>query len=270
MLRTRVLTACVLGLILLAGLFLTPPWAASAAFGVVFAIGAWEWAGFGGLAGALGRIVYTAGIVLLLLLAWRETQNPRYLLLLLTAACLWWAVAFAWVCIAPNRQSRALTLLCGVFVLVPSCIALARLLAVVRGFARGPEAVLCLVLLVVASDIGAYFAGRRFGRLKLAPQVSPSKTWEGAAGGLVFVALVSWVGARVFGLPALATVCFGCAIGLISIVGDLTESMFKRSAGLKDSGRLLPGHGGMLDRIDSVTAAAPLYALGLFGSGVLA
>ncbi len=126
------------------------------------------------------------------------------------------------------------------------------------------------MLLVVASDVGAYFAGRKFGRLKLAPHVSPSKTWEGAAGGLLSVALLAWVGALVFGLPALATICFGCAIGLISIVGDLTESMFKRSAGLKDSGGLLPGHGGMLDRIDSVTAAAPLYALGLFGSGVLA
>jgi phosphatidate cytidylyltransferase len=165
---------------------------------------------------------------------------------------------------------RILTLFCGALVLVPAFIALARLLSVVQGIAHGPEAVLCLVLLVVASDVGAYFAGRKYGRLKLAPQVSPSKTWEGAAGGLLFVALLAAAGALIFGLPMIATVAFGCAIGLISIVGDLTESMFKRSAGLKDSGRLLPGHGGMLDRIDSVTAAAPLYALGLFSSGVLA
>jgi phosphatidate cytidylyltransferase len=127
-----------------------------------------------------------------------------------------------------------------------------------------------LVLLVISADIGAYFAGRRWGRRKLAPRVSPGKTWEGALGGLGMVALMAWGGAWYFGLAPLPTVLFGVAVGVSSIVGDLTESMFKRAAGLKDSGALLPGHGGLLDRIDSVTAAAPLYALGLFGSGVLA
>ena len=128
---------------------------------------------------------------------------------------------------------------------------------------------LAVVLLVIAADIGAFFVGRQFGRRKLAPRVSPGKTWEGAVGGLCAVALVAWLGARSFGFSTGLSVGFGCAIGVFSVIGDLTESMFKRAAGLKDSGVILPGHGGILDRIDSATAAAPLYALSLFGSGVI-
>jgi len=146
----------------------------------------------------------------------------------------------------------------------------ARLQLASRGRIHGPEILFLLLLLVIGADIGAFFAGRSFGRRKLAPRVSPGKTWEGAIGGLAAVALIAWAGAAYLGLPIGAGVAFGCAVGIFSIVGDLTESMFKRAAGLKDSGALLPGHGGMLDRIDSVTAAAPLYALGLFGSGVIA
>jgi phosphatidate cytidylyltransferase len=270
MLRTRIFTAIVLACVLLAGLFLLPaPWAA-AAFGAVFTFGAWEWGGFGALRGAAARVAYAAGIALALLLAWRWTANPAHLPWLLGAACVWWLCAWLWLLAAPTRHHPLLSLLCGLPVLVPACIALARLLAATHGFAPGPQIVLWLVLLVIASDIGAYFAGRRFGRLKLAPHVSPGKTWEGALGGLAVVALVAWGGAAYFKLPRLEAVVFGCAVGIFSIIGDLTESMFKRGAGLKDSGALLPGHGGLLDRIDSVTAAAPLYALGLFSSGVIA
>jgi phosphatidate cytidylyltransferase len=161
-------------------------------------------------------------------------------------------------------------LLCGLPVLVPAFIALARLQVTTMEFARGPQIVLWLVLMVIFADIGAYFTGRRWGRRKLAPRVSPGKTQEGALGGLSMAALAGWGGAVYFGFPPLAAVGFGCAVGVFSIIGDLTESMFKRAAGLKDSGALLPGHGGLLDRIDSVTAAAPLYALGLFGTGVIA
>ncbi len=130
---------------------------------------------------------------------------------------------------------------------------------------------LWLLLLVIAADIGAFFAGRELGRRKLAPRVSPGKTWEGRAGRAARRSRWSpGAGRRISGWPSLPCVAFGCLVGIFSVVGDLTESMFKRSAGLKDSGALLPGHGGVLDRIDSVTAAAPLYALGLFGSGAIA
>ncbi len=270
MLRTRVLTAAVLACILLAGLFLMPPPWAVVAFGAVFTIGAWEWAGFGALRGRAARLAYAAGAALLMLAAWRWTATPGHLMLLLGAACAWWVIAFAWLALAPNRNHSTLALACGLPVLVPAFIALARLQVATQGFARGPQIVLWLVLLVIAADIGAYFAGRSLGRRKLAPRVSPGKTLEGALGGLTMLALVAWAGAVHFGLSPLTVVVFGCAVGVFSIIGDLTESMFKRAAGLKDSGALLPGHGGLLDRIDSVTAAAPLYALGLFGSGMIA
>jgi phosphatidate cytidylyltransferase len=270
MLKTRILTAVVLACILLAGLFLLPPAWAAAAFGAVFTIGAWEWAGFGALTGAGSRAAYAAGIALLLLLAWTWTAEPQHLEVLLRLACAWWVIALVWLLAAPARHHRLLTLLCGLPVLVPAFTAVARLLVTTQGVASGALAVLWLVLLVIAADIGAYFAGRSLGKRKLAPHVSPGKTWEGALGGLAMVILVAGSGAAHFGLEPLATVAFGCSVGIFSIIGDLTESMFKRAAGLKDSGALLPGHGGLLDRIDGFTAAAPLYALGLFGSGVIA
>lgn len=269
MLRTRILTAAVLACMLLAGLFLLPaPWAVFC-FGAVFIIGAWEWGGFGALQGVASRAAYAAGVGLLLLLTWRWTADRQHLLLLLDAACAWWVIALLWLSLAPSRHHPALALVCGLPVLVPAFVSLARLDASSGGLARGPQLVLWLVLLVIAADIGAYFAGRSMGKRKLAPRVSPGKTWEGALGGLLMVALVAWLGALHFGMALPSTLLFGCAVGIFSIVGDLTESMFKRAAGLKDSGTLLPGHGGLLDRIDSVTAAAPLYALGLFGSGVI-
>jgi phosphatidate cytidylyltransferase len=269
MLRTRILTGCILGALLLLGLFLLPPFWAVLAFGAVFTIGAWEWAGFGMLRGTAARAIYAVAVALVLLLSWRWTGDSGHLIILLSAACGWWVVAFLWLAFAPGRHRPALTLLCGLAVLVPAFVALARLQISTPGPARGPFIVLWLVLMVCAADIGAYAAGRAFGQRKLAPRVSPGKTWEGALGGLALVVLVAWGGAAYFALPPLGAVAFGCGVGIFSIIGDLTESMFKRAAALKDSGTLLPGHGGLLDRIDSVTAAAPLYALGLFGSGVL-
>ena len=270
MLKKRILTAVVLACALLLVLFAMPPRWAVLVFGAVFTLGAWEWAGFGELRAVAARIGYALGIAALLGLFWWWSADRANLLILFSCACVWWIIAFLWLTLAPGRHQPLLALLSGLPVLVPSFVALARLQVAQHGFASGPQAVLWLLLMVIGADIGAFFAGRNFGRLKLAPRVSPSKTWEGALGGMATVAAVAWVGAAHFGLSAAPTVAFGCSVGIFSIVGDLTESMFKRSAGLKDSGVLLPGHGGVLDRFDSVTAAAPLYALGMFGSGVLA
>src|SRR5690606_17335644 len=133
----------------------------------------------------------------------------------------------------------------------------------VRLHEHGPAVMLFLLLLVVAADVGAYFAGRRFGRNKLAPRVSPGKTWEGVIGGLLGAALIALAGGAWFGVPLVPFVALCVVAVLASIVGDLTESLFKRHAGVKDSGTLLPGHGGVLDRVDSVTAAAPVFLIGL-------
>jgi phosphatidate cytidylyltransferase len=269
MLRTRVITGLVLGALLLSILFLLPPLWTVLAWGAVFVIGAWEWAGFGALHAPAARAAYTVAVALLLFGAWQWSAEPSHLLTLFSIAVAWWLLAFIWLMVAPTRHKPWLALLCGLPVLVPAFVALGRMQTSVDGFARGPLIVLWLTVMVCAADVGAYFAGRAFGRHKLAPRVSPGKTWEGAAGGLAAVALVSWGGAVYFGLPVPALVAFGVSIATVSVIGDLTESMFKRAAALKDSGGILPGHGGLLDRLDSVTAAAPLYALGLFGSGVI-
>lgn len=270
MLRLRVLTAAVLAAVLLIGLFVLPPRATVLAFGAVLALGAREWARFGALETMRARLGYAAALVLLWALAWRLTENLGALLVLLSIACAWWSAAFLWLLLAPERHRSSLALLCGVPVLVPAFVALGRLEIANHGTVRGPQIVLWLILLVIAADIGAFFVGRRFGQRKLAPRVSPGKTWEGLIGGLIAVATVAAAAAFYLDLAIGPCVAFGCAVGIFSVVGDLTESMFKRGAGLKDSGKLLPGHGGLLDRIDSITAAAPFYALGLFASGALA
>jgi phosphatidate cytidylyltransferase len=257
MLKTRILTAAVLGCLLLAGLFLLPAAWTVLGFGAVFSIGGWEWASFGALKGG-ARIVYALGIAALEFLAWQWAEDPAHLVRLMAATCVWWVIALGWLTLAPGRHRPSL--ICGVPVLVPAFVALSSLQ--VQGVAGvpGPQLVLSLVFLVISADIGAYFVGRSFGRHKLAPRVSPGKTWEGAAGGLALVALVAWGCAAYAQIPAAPFVAVGLAVGVFSIIGDLTESMFKRASGLKDSGVLLPGHGGLLDRVDSVTAAAPLYA----------
>jgi phosphatidate cytidylyltransferase len=269
MLKSRILTALVLALALLAVLFWLPEHWSVLAFGVTFTVGAWEWAGFGALHGTAARVGYAIVIALLLLFSWLWTRELENALILMAAACAWWIVAFLWLALNPMWRQPVLALFCGIPVLVPAFAALARLQVASHGFARGPDVVLWLLLLVFAADIGAFFAGRSLGRLKLAPRVSPGKTWEGAAGGLIMVMLVAWAGAVHFSLTVPFMLAFGCGVGVFSIVGDLTESMFKRAASLKDSSALLPGHGGLLDRLDSITAAAPLYALGLFGSGAI-
>lgn len=269
MLKQRVITALILAACLLAVLFVLPPLVAALVLAAAICVGAWEFAAFGGLTDPKARLVYSLGIGLLLVAVSLGCREAPQRIVVYLVACLWWVAACVWLMLAPTWRRPMWVLACGVLVLVPCFLAIADVQSAAGGRVRGPQAVLWMLAWIFSADIGAYFAGRAFGRLKLAPLISPGKTWEGVIGGVLFSVLIGAAGARWFDLPLLPVVSFGVALIAASIVGDLTESMFKRGAGLKDSGGLLPGHGGVLDRIDSVTAAAPLFALGLHACGAL-
>jgi phosphatidate cytidylyltransferase len=261
--RSRVLTALGLAVLLIAVLFLGSRGVTTAAFGLVVLMGAWEWSAFLAL-GLPWRLSYVGLLGLLGLAALRYASNGTPFLWLMQLAVAWWVVALLWVLFAPTHGTRAAAALAGLLTLLPTGIALLR---IDLGFVRGAQWTLFILALAFAADTGAFFAGRAFGRSPLAPRVSPHKTWEGVLGGMLLALLIAVGGAIWFRQPMAAFVALcGLAAGF-SVVGDLTESMLKRHVHLKDSGRLFPGHGGVLDRIDSVTAATPVMALGLVWLG---
>jgi len=263
----RVMTAAVSIAILLLALFVLPSPVAEVLFSAGILAGAWEWAAFAGWRAAPSRLAYVALMGICGAVVWWQAGSVRSIVGLGLGSLLWWAIALAWILQYPRPIGRGTAGVAGVLALIPAWICL---LALLSDPAAGPLGVLVVLVIVWAADAGAYFAGRRFGRIKLAPRVSPGKTWEGVIGGLAAAAVASAIGARLLHLPGEAMVPLGLAVALISIVGDLTVSLFKRNVGLKDSGSLFPGHGGVLDRIDSISAAVPLFALGLALLGRLA
>lgn len=266
MLLERLLTALVLILALALVLFVLPPALAVLTLGALTLTGAWEWAAFAGLTSHAMRAGYAAACAVVMSVLWAAAATPAGFTWVMTAALAWWIAALAWLAFVPARGRPWLAAFAGVAALAPMWVAIAHLHTSGR---RGLELVIFVLVLAWAADVGAYFAGRRFGRSRLAPRVSPNKTWEGVLGGLAASAAVAWLGHAWFDLPGSAFLALCIATVLASIVGDLTESMFKRQVGLKDSGRILPGHGGVLDRIDSLTAAVPVFALGLAWMGAL-
>lgn len=266
MLRQRVITALVLAPFVLLCILWVPHPVTAAVLALLVAAGAWEWSAFPGFTQGSARWAYVAFIAACVAAAGYVGVYSAPANLLLHAALLWWLVALLWIALAPGNVNRTTATVAGLFVLVPVWIALVRL----HGRSGwGPQLMLFLLLLVVAADVGAYFAGRAFGKHKLAPKVSPGKTWEGVGGGLLGAAAMAALGVWWFNMDAVPFMALCIVVAIASVVGDLTESMFKRHAGLKDSGNLLPGHGGVLDRVDSVTAAAPVFVIGLEGLGLL-
>jgi phosphatidate cytidylyltransferase len=266
-LAKRILTAAVLAAVLLAILLWLPPWAFWAVMTLMVLAGAWEWSAFLLLAAPASRAAYVVLVGGLLWAAWLLSATPEGRDLVLVVAVLWWLAALAWIVLAPRRVSPWSAAAAGVLALVPSWLAMVRLRLALP---HGAEWALFAFVLVWVADIGAFFCGRRFGRRRLAPEVSPGKTWEGVLGAIAVSVLVAIAGSLWFhvSLTGFLPLCLA-AVGF-SIVGDLTESLLKRFAGMKDSGSVFPGHGGVMDRIDSLTGAAPVLLLGLTLLGVIA
>jgi phosphatidate cytidylyltransferase len=265
MLRSRILTAVVLGALLVALLLYAHPLLAGVVLGLIVLVGAWEWSGLLQVASVPLRCGYVLLLAGLAVLGQRQLAGTAAFMQLMELTLLWWLVALCWVAIAPARVSPLGAALAGLLTLVPAWLALVRIAGT---WPRGGQWALFILMVAFAADTGAFFAGRHFGRVRLAPRVSPGKTWEGVIGGMLAVSLLGYGGALWFAQPprSFVPLCLGAAA--LSVVGDLTESLLKRRAGLKDSGRFFPGHGGVLDRIDSVTAAAPAMAAGLIWMGV--
>ncbi|WP_298187859.1 phosphatidate cytidylyltransferase [uncultured Pseudomonas sp.] len=271
MLKQRIITALVLLPFALGGFFLLDGGLFALFIGAVVSLGAWEWARLAGLTAQVQRVAFASLVAVLLLGLYLLPVLAPWVLL---SGVIWWALATVLVLGYP-ASSRCWSglpakLLIGLLILLPAWQGLVL-------FKQWPEAnwlILAVMVLVWGADIGAYFSGRRFGKRKLAPQVSPGKSWEGVFGGLLATLLIC-VGVAVYRDWSFASLLLGLAgtavVVLISVVGDLTESMFKRQSGIKDSSNLLPGHGGVLDRIDSLTAAIPVFAalLWLAGWGAL-
>jgi phosphatidate cytidylyltransferase len=247
-----VVTAAVLIALLLAGLFLLPQVGVAALMGVIVAIAGFEWARVCGLGTTEARIYAAAILIGFAVLFSVRIWQPAFLV----AALFWIFAAPAWLWLGVGARQRSGLIPLGFLVLVPPALAMVAL--------EPLDALLALAVAWIA-DTAAYFVGRRWGRRKLAPSISPGKTWEGAAGGLIGAAAYAMILSILFaGMQGTRMAAFLGAAALlvaVSIVGDLFESAVKRQAGVKDSGSILPGHGGMLDRIDSATAVLPVAAL---------
>jgi phosphatidate cytidylyltransferase len=272
MTKTRLLAALIMAPVaILTVLFASTP-VLAALSALLFLVALWEWLKLADVEDTLARtVLLLCNIGLMAALVWgsRSAQGGSLALLQLVAliGVGWWVLSLAWLrhysfASDHDTHARVFKLAAGTLAVIPAWAALCLIHA---SEPNGHRWLLLALLLVWAADTGAYFAGRRFGKRKLAPRISPNKTVEGLAGGVLLAVVVAMVGAPLAGatlaqMPAVALVAV--ATILASVTGDLFESLLKRHIGVKDSGDLIPGHGGVLDRMDSVLAALPVFALG--------
>lgn len=270
MLRLRVITAVVLLVLFLLALFALPAPAWTLLVVAVVVLGSTEWSRLSGFKGRSANAFWALTLAMMLGLVWFdaqhtvEQQTSLHLLVYLASAFLWLVIVPAWLMMGWRVANPYLMGLVGWAVLIPTGLAMIDL----RSADPAPWILIFVIGLVAAADISAYFAGRKFGKNKLAPSISPGKTWEGVAGAMLgvsaYVVLV-WSFSPYFSergvLPLLLLASWWWVV--LAIIGDLFESAIKRQAGVKDSGALLPGHGGLLDRIDALTSTLPLAALAI-------
>ena len=266
-LKQRIITAVILVIaVLLAVLLLPKPYFAVLALVAFISLGGWEWSRLVAFED-FHRGLFVAWLLLMAFIAYRWSD---YRWLFIVLGVIWWAATLILLAIYETgttlyKDHKWLLRVSAFFVLIPAWVAAITL------HQSHPLLVLYLVFLVSIADSGAYFVGKAFGKHKLAPELSPGKSREGMFGGLAGAALWSIIGAWYFALPAqdwFYFIALSVAVALISVAGDLFESLIKREAGQKDSGNILPGHGGILDRVDGLLAALPLFTLGVFWGAI--
>jgi phosphatidate cytidylyltransferase len=281
LLKQRILTALVIGPAAILAIFYLPLSYFSLFLLAIVSIGAWEWGPFMGLTSAVKRLAFVAATLAFIVALWWYIPLSSFwdapfvvnhaLNYVLWGSFFWWCVAAILMLLYPKltglwSKNCVLKALFGWFTLIPTWAAfvLIRSHDYTLDSYQGAQLIMFLFLIVWSADIGAYFVGKSLGKNKLMPNVSPGKTFEGFLGGL-FCACVLTAIAGYFmhftSVQMLTALCVAAIISVVSVLGDLSESMFKREAGIKDSGSILPGHGGILDRIDSLTATAPIFAL---------
>ncbi|WP_434356518.1 phosphatidate cytidylyltransferase [Parasalinivibrio latis] len=276
MLKQRVLTALVLAPLVVAGIFYLPPFPFFVALMLVTLLGHWEWTQFipgdSKIRSLIPQVVALGASAILIPF---DVDSINHLAMgsveIVGAGVAWWLLAAGFVLTYPRSaswwsHSSLLRHLFGIMTLVPFfwSVLILRYAHLPEEPFYGAKLLLLVCLMVWAADSGAYFAGKKFGKRKMAPNVSPNKTVEGLAGGVIAAILVSFGAAEAFNIEFSSAAALGgvtLVTVLASVLGDLAESMFKRVSGVKDSGNILPGHGGILDRIDSLTAAFPVFTL---------
>lgn len=266
-LKKRIITAVFLIIAAFIFILLFPtPWFAVTALVLVVSIGGMEWANLVGLKD-FKKILYVAAMLLLAYFAYKSTTLSWFFV---TLGFFWWFINLVMLIrykqdTSYYKNNPLLLRFAGFFVILSAWSA-----AVIL-HSHSPYLILFLVLLVAAADSGAYFAGKAFGKNKLVPQISPGKTREGLFGGFIAALIVALIGATLLGLEEgffSSFIYLSAIVALVSVAGDLFISLIKREANAKDSGNILPGHGGILDRVDGLIAALPLFALGINWSAI--
>ncbi len=268
MLKLRIISALVMVPLVIWGVLTLNNTEFAIALLLLIALAAWEWAGLVPLQHGLQRLLYIASVVLVLSVTWQFASQDLFVYGLLWLTLGWWLFALYWISYpglidAARTSTSWLKIILGWLLLASTWLALVVLHSRPD---HGPYWVLFVMSLVWVADSGAYFSGRQWGRRKLAPQVSPGKTWAGVYGAVAACTVYTLIVSHFMDITEQAIPGFVLAslvTVLFSIAGDLIISLFKRHQNLKDSGHLIPGHGGLLDRVDSLLAAAPVFVLGL-------